>query len=154
MSLKAQESEMNEYQEMVQQKLEHDIKRATSKREAKEHEETLVSDPVSVFNNSRTFVDIEWLVDWLCFASHRQQGHLETASPFTVLFEGCEARFLHCFHQESNPGPSRGSPLHYRCATPALFDIENEETLVRYRICVVEIKLLLLFGTLILQLGN
>ena len=44
MSLKAQESEMNEYQEMVQQKLEHDIKRATSKREAKEHEETLVSE--------------------------------------------------------------------------------------------------------------
>ena len=24
------------------------------------------------------------LVGWLCFTSHRQRGHLETASPFTV----------------------------------------------------------------------
>ena len=38
------------------------------------------------------------LVSWFCFTSHRQQGHLETAS---------------------NSGPSRGSPLHYRCAMPA-----------------------------------
>ena len=26
---------------------------------------------------------------------------------------------LHRSQRESNPGPSRGSPLHYRCATPA-----------------------------------
>ena len=29
---------------------------------------------------------------WLCFTSHRQQGHLETAPPFTVPCKGCEAR--------------------------------------------------------------
>ena len=57
--------------------------------------------------------------DWLCFTSHRQRGHLETVPPFTVPCEGREARFLHCSHQESNPGPSCGSPLHYSCATLA-----------------------------------
>ena len=41
------------------------------------------------------------------------------ARSFTVPWEGGEARFLHCSHRESNPGPSRGNPLHYRCATPA-----------------------------------
>ena len=56
---------------------------------------------------------------WLCFTSNRQRGHLEKASLFTVPCEGREARFLHLSHRESNPGPSRGSPLHYRCATPA-----------------------------------
>ena len=29
-----------------------------------------------------------WLVGWLCFTSHRQRGHLETAPPFTVPCEG------------------------------------------------------------------
>ena len=29
---------------------------------------------------------------WLCFTSHRQRGHLETAPPFTVPCEGREAR--------------------------------------------------------------
>ena len=62
---------------------------------------------------------IDWLVGWLCFASTRQRDHLETASPFTVPCEGRGARFLHRSHRESNPGPSRGSPLLYRCATPA-----------------------------------
>ena len=33
-----------------------------------------------------------WLVGWLCLTSHRQRGHLETAPPFTVPCEGCEAR--------------------------------------------------------------
>ena len=47
----------------------------------------------------------------LYFTSHRQRGHLETAPPFTVPCEGREARFLHRSHRESNPGPSRGSPL-------------------------------------------
>ena len=32
------------------------------------------------------------LVGWLCFTSHRQRGHLETAPPFTVACEGREAR--------------------------------------------------------------
>ena len=31
-------------------------------------------------------------VCWLCFASHRQRGRLETAPPFTVPCEGREAR--------------------------------------------------------------
>ena len=33
-----------------------------------------------------------WLVGWLCLTSHRQRGHLETAPPFTVPWEGREAR--------------------------------------------------------------
>ena len=32
------------------------------------------------------------LVGWLCFTSHRLQGHLETATSFTVPCEGREAR--------------------------------------------------------------
>ena len=59
------------------------------------------------------------LVGWLSFTFHRKRGQLETAPTFTVPCEGCEARFLHRFHRESNPGPSCGSPLHYRCATTA-----------------------------------
>ena len=47
-----------------------------------------------------------WLVDWMCLASHRQRGHLETTPLFTVPCERREVRFLHRFHQESNPGPS------------------------------------------------
>ena len=56
---------------------------------------------------------------WLCFKSHRHRGHLETAPPFTVPYEVREGQLLHRSHRESNPGPSRGSPLHYRKATPA-----------------------------------
>ena len=56
-------------------------------------------------------------VAWLRFASHRQGGHLEMTPPFTVPYEGREARFLHRSHRESNPGPSRGSPLRYRHAS-------------------------------------
>ena len=59
------------------------------------------------------------LVGWFCFTSHQQQGHSETAPPFTVPCEGREARFLHRSYQESNPRTSRGSSLHYRCVTPA-----------------------------------
>ena len=55
-----------------------------------------------------------WL-GWLCFKSHRQRGHLETASPFTVPCEGLEARFLHRSHRELNP-----VAVHYTTpATPA-----------------------------------
>ena len=61
----------------------------------------------------------------LCFTSLQQRGHLESAPPFTVPCEGREARFLHGSHRESNPGPSRGSPLRYRCATQAPL-IRNE----------------------------
>ena len=38
--------------------------------------------------------------------------HLEMGPPFTIPCEGREAR-------ESNPGPSRDSPLHSCWATPA-----------------------------------
>ena len=38
-----------------------------------------------------TFIHI-LLVGWLCFTSHRQRGHLETAPPFTVPCEGREVR--------------------------------------------------------------
>ena len=54
------------------------------------------------------------MVGWLCFTSHRLGGHLERVPPFTVPWEGCEARFLHSSHRESNTWPSCGSPLHYR----------------------------------------
>ena len=64
-------------------------------------------------------VRLGWLVSWLCFTSHRQRGHLETAPPFTVPCKGLEAPVLHRSHRELNPGSSRGSPLHYRCAMPA-----------------------------------
>ena len=69
--------------------------------------------------NNVTMYHPSWLYGWLCFTSHQQRGHLETALPFTVPCEGREVRFLHRSHRESNPGPSRGSPLHYHCATPA-----------------------------------
>ena len=55
----------------------------------------------------------------LCLTSHRQRGHLETATPFTVPCEGREARQIHRSDRELNPGPSHGSPLRYRCATQA-----------------------------------
>ena len=55
------------------------------------------------------------LVGWLCFTSHWQRGHLETAPPFTVPCKEREARLLHRPHQELNPGSLRGSPLHNSC---------------------------------------
>ena len=41
-------------------------------------------------------------------------------TPFTVPCKGREAQLIHRTHRESNRGPLRGSPLLYRCATPAL----------------------------------
>ena len=38
---------------------------------------------------------------WLCLASHPQRGYLETAPPFTVPWDGREARFLHSSRRES-----------------------------------------------------
>ena len=64
-------------------------------------------------------------VGWLCFTSRRKRGHLETAPPFTVPYEGREARFLHRLHRQSNPGSLHGSPLRNRCATPALAYTQN-----------------------------
>ena len=31
-------------------------------------------------------------VGWLCFTSHRQRGHFDTAPPFTVPCEGREVQ--------------------------------------------------------------
>ena len=43
------------------------------------------------------------LVGRLCFTSHRQRGHLETAPPFTMFTVPCkgrEARFLQTKHTQ------------------------------------------------------
>ena len=65
------------------------------------------------------------MVGWLCFTSHGQRGHLETAPPFTVPCEGCEARFLHRSYWELNPRLLHGSPLYFHCAMSAL-NYKNE----------------------------
>ena len=59
----------------------------------------------------------ERLVGLLCLTSHRQRGHLEAAPPFTVPCKRRGARFYTV--PTGNRTPSRGSPLHNRCATPA-----------------------------------
>ena len=46
---------------------------------------------------------------WLCFTSHLQRGHLETAPPFTAPCEGREARF------SPTGNRPRGHQLHERC---------------------------------------
>ena len=46
-----------------------------------------------------------------CFASLQQQGHLETAPPFTVPFE------IHRSNRESNPRAYAWQSISYRCAT-------------------------------------
>ena len=51
-----------------------------------------------------TFFSEEYLFVCLCFMSLQQLGHLETATPFTVPCEGREARQIHRFYRESNPG--------------------------------------------------
>ena len=43
------------------------------------------------------------MVGWLCLTSRGQRGHLETAPPFTVPYEGHEARFIHHSHRELSP---------------------------------------------------
>ena len=40
----------------------------------------------------RWYLFTQMLVGWLCFTSHRQRGHLETAPPFTFPCKGREAR--------------------------------------------------------------
>ena len=81
----------------------------------------------------------------MCLTSHRQRGHLETATPFTVPCEGREARS----DRELNPGPSHGSPLRYRCVTQAphiyvhLQDLLGLFVRVGYRIPVPDFYLVL-----------
>ena len=61
--------------------------------------------------------------DWLV-VFYVPSTRLETAPPFTVPCEGREALCLH--QRESSPGPSRGSPLHYCCATPTPLLVQEE----------------------------
>ena len=68
------------------------------------------------------------MVGWLCFTSHRQQGHLETAPPFIVPCEGHEGHFLTV--TTGNRTPSCGSPLHYRCASPVPPYIDDFATIL------------------------
>ena len=56
------------------------------------------------------------LVVCLYFMFHRQPGHLETAPPFTVPCEGCEARFSH--HSNGNQTPCPCEVVHYTNAAP------------------------------------
>ena len=78
----------------------------------------------TIFNKSCTYITFKSAV------KHRQLGygyprgqtvHLaetttqDTAPPSTLP---CEARFFHRILREPNPGPSRGSPLYNRCASP------------------------------------
>ena len=48
-------------------------------------------------------------------------------TPFTAPCVGRKARQIHCSHRESNPGPSCGSPLRYRCATQAPLNIKGKD---------------------------
>ena len=54
------------------------------------------------------------LVGWLCLMYNRQQGHLDTASPFTIPCEGREARFLHPPHRTLGGCVA----VHYTTAAP------------------------------------
>ena len=54
-----------------------------------------------------------------CFTSHRQPGHLETAPPFTVPCEGCEARFFQ---------PCRHVAVLYTTAAPRKLHAQRCET--------------------------
>ena len=62
---------------------------------------------------------VGWLVVFNVPSTARSLFLLETAPPFTVPCEGLEARQIHRYDRELNPGPSHGSPLRYRCATQA-----------------------------------
>ena len=67
-------------------------------------------------------IQSRWLVGWLCFTSHRQRGHLETAPPFTVPCKGREAQLIHRTHRESNPGLWHGKQkMHGRYAEYELY---------------------------------
>ena len=65
---------------------------------------------------SQNLVALQNLDGWLCFTSHRQRGHLETAPPFTVPCEGREARFLTV--PTGNRTPGRRVTVHYTTAAP------------------------------------
>ena len=49
----------------------------------------------------------DWLVGWLCFTSHRQRGHLETAPHLLSLAKDVKLGFNTVPTGNRNPGPSR-----------------------------------------------
>ena len=78
-------------------------------------------------------VFVGWfVVCWLCFTSHRQRGHLETAPPFTVPCEGYEARLIHRSHWELNHEPSHSSSI------PVTYKLRNVfssiEIVIKYKL--------------------
>ena len=68
-------------------------------------------------------VCFSWLV---VFNAPSTARSFRDGTPLTVPYERCEAQFSHCSHWESNPGSSCGSPLHYRCTTPAPASDEHQ----------------------------
>ena len=63
--------------------------------------------------------DWAWQSGWLVvFYIPSTARSFREGTPCTVPCEGREARFLHCTPWESNPRPSRGSPLLYTTAAP------------------------------------
>ena len=75
-----------------------------------------------VFSDKRTY-KMDWLVVFYVPSTARS---FRDGTPFTVPCEGHEARFLHRSRWGSNPGPSRGSPLHYHRATPTPFKMGSD----------------------------
>ena len=56
-------------------------------------------------------IHLKWLIGSMCFTSHRQRVHLETAPPLTVPCEGSEARFYTI--PSGNRTPGRRMAAHY-----------------------------------------
>ena len=52
------------------------------------------------------------MVGWLCYATRRQRGHLETAPHLLFLAKDVKLGFYTIPTGKKNPGPSRCSPLH------------------------------------------
>ena len=61
-------------------------------------------------------IRVGWLVGFYVQSTARS---FRDGTPFTVPCEGRGPRFLQRSNQESNPGPSHGSLLHYHCLPPA-----------------------------------
>ena len=62
---------------------------------------------------------IFWLVGWLCFTSHRQRGHLETAPPPPHLLSLAKDVKLSLYTVPTgNRTPGRRVAVHYTTAVP------------------------------------
>ena len=66
------------------------------------------------------------MIGWLCLTSHRRSTSRSFRDGTPIHCPLREALFFPRYpYRESNPGPSHVSPLHDRCATPALYDNGN-----------------------------